>query len=199
MPVIILGSSGSIPIDPDFDDGGNVQDASTSLDQYIGIVDSPTVTNASTSVSVGIANSSTFFDNTSVPIIPGFVIMTAGGFSIDTVQTIPGVATPDIVTSSLPTASAPTSDPTVGDFDDDGIVQNASTTVENNIGGFITNDPVTSAATTVSSIQAGSSTFTEGNVSNPVHEANTFSIDTTAGSFIPSSDTTTTIPGHVVS
>jgi len=200
MPVIVLGNRGSLPIDPDFDDGGIVQVANTAIDEQFGFISPSTINVSGTSVSIGIVGSGTFLGDLTPTSATGSVITGDGGFFTDVVQSAMTTPTPNIVAPpSVPTPSAPDGGPTVGDFDDDGVVQVVVTSVVTTVGGFITNDPVHDVIPVTSTVQASSSAFTQGLITSgtiPAPDAGT-TVDGGDAGF--SLGVETTIPGQVVS
>lgn len=165
MPVIVLGGRSSLPIDPTFDDGGNIQTIGSLLEDSDGFSTSAPNSVVGTSVITGSGGAS--FNGSITSTIPTDIVDVAGGFTIDVVQVIGATPTPNIVPPpAAPGVSPPGGSPTTGDFDDDGVIQNMGTSVVAIAGGFINPASEHVVGTLVSSVPVGSDAFTNGTVTN---------------------------------
>lgn len=164
MPVIILGSSGSVPIDPTFDDGGAIQLMDTTI-QNAGafhILEQLITTSGTTVATNAPAGSSTFTDNTEDVHLQS--IEQHGSFSIEVITTSSTTVTPNISPSTSPSPSPSDPGPTVGDFTDESI--HISNTLVLFSGGFSVEVISVQDSSVETSSQTGSSSFTQGDVTS---------------------------------
>jgi hypothetical protein len=164
MPVIVLGSRGSVPIDPTFDDGGVIQllDPDVPVIGAFHIVDQ-FMTITSTTVSVGITSSATLIGGAEETLSP-LIVHPDAVFSVGVISTLTPFVTPNLppVVPAPITPSTADGGPTVDDFTDSGIVVFDGAVVY--FGGLSTGvtsdlDPIIPPP-----VNAGSSTFTQGDV-----------------------------------
>ena len=178
MPVIVLGGRSSLPIDPTFEDGGNIQTIGTSWEDFDAFSTNDPFGVIGTDVITGSGGAS--FNGSITSTIPGDVVIVVGGFTIDVLPIIGTIPTPNIVPPPAAPGVSPVGGmPTVGDFDDDSVIQNMGTSVVTIADGFFQPSTVTTVDPTVSSVQAGSNSFTSGTVTSGTTPAT--EIDATVG------------------
>ncbi len=169
MPVIVLGNrSGSLPIDPTFDDGGVIQVLDPSvefvlafriIEQLITISGGEVTTNS-------IAGSSTFTDSTEE--VNSQSIVSYFSFSAHVVPTSTTTVTPNISASTTPTPSAPDGGPTVSDFTDESIYVSGGSVIFSS--GFSVEVVPEQDVSVIATTTAGSSTFTQGDVASGISQ-----------------------------
>ena len=195
MPVIVLSGRSSLPIDPIFEDGGNIQTIGSFLEDSDGFSSDDPIPDAGTTVIIGLGGAS--FNPGATTTFPGNVIaIIDGGFTIDVLPDVGTIPTPNIVPLPTPPGvSPPGGMPTVGDFDDNGVVPIVASSVVTIDGGFSQSSSVLTVDPILYAAPVGSNAFTTGAVTSgtaPATEVDTVVVrtfDGFAADMVPSQTT----------